>query len=108
RLMSVSPTKPTLPNGERPHATEADALHKIADLLDGPVTDAEAMEHVRALLRYIGENPDREGLLETPRRVIGTLRDHFRGYEEDPSQYLKRTFTEVEGYNELVLVSDIE
>ncbi|MHC5114735.1 MAG: GTP cyclohydrolase I FolE [Planctomycetota bacterium] len=66
------------------------------------------MEHVRAILSFIGEDPDREGLRDTPKRVIGTLRDHFRGYHEDPEAYLSRTFSEVEGYNELVLVSDIE
>lgn len=72
------------------------------------VSEAEAMQHVRGLLKYIGEDPDREGLLDTPRRVIGTLSDHFRGYLEDPATYLQRTFTEVEGYNELVLITDIE
>jgi len=70
--------------------------------------DAAAMENVRGLLRYIGENPDREGLRDTPRRVIGAMMDHFRGYQEDPASYLARTFTEVEGYNELVLITDIE
>ena len=70
--------------------------------------DVAAMEHVRGLLGYIGEDPDREGLRDTPRRVIATMRDHFRGYEEDPCSYLSRTFSEVEGYNELVLITDIE
>ena len=66
------------------------------------------MKHVRGLLQFIGEDPDREGLRRTPERVIDSLRDHFRGYEEDPEEYLSRTFSEVEGYNELVLISDIE
>jgi GTP cyclohydrolase I len=74
-----------------------------------PAPDAEeAMEHVRGLLHFIGEDPDREGLIHTPRRVVHALRDHFSGYREDPKSYLSRTFTEVEGYSELVLVSDIE
>lgn len=68
----------------------------------------EAMEHVRGLLGFIGEDPDREGLKGTPRRVIDAMRDHYRGYREDPASYLSRTFTEVDGYNELVLISDIE
>lgn len=68
----------------------------------------EAMKNVEGLLRYIGEDPEREGLKATPRRVVDAMLDHFRGYEEDPSVYLDRTFKEVEGYNELVLVSDIE
>lgn len=69
--------------------------------------DLQAMEHVRGLLKYIGEDPAREGLRDTPKRVIGAMMDHFAGYGEDPAAYLARTFTEVEGYNELVLVTDI-
>lgn len=68
----------------------------------------EAMEHVRGLLEYIGEDPEREGLLRTPQRVIASLTEQFRGYNEDPRKFLSRTFAEVEGYNELVLISDIE
>lgn len=66
-----------------------------------------AMSHVRGLLEFIGEDPTREGLIDTPKRVINAMRDHFRGYREDPAAHLSRTFTEVEGYNELVLISDI-
>jgi GTP cyclohydrolase IA len=68
----------------------------------------QAMAHVRGLLDFIGEDPDREGLRETPRRVVGALEEHFRGYQEDAQQYLGRTFTDAHGYSELVLVSDIE
>ncbi len=67
-----------------------------------------AMEHVRALLRYIGEDPEREGLRETPRRVLLAFEEHFRGYREDPRDYLGKTFADTNGYNELVLVSEIE
>ncbi|HWB21234.1 MAG TPA: GTP cyclohydrolase I FolE [Phycisphaerales bacterium] len=70
--------------------------------------DAQAMEHVRGLLKYIGEDPNREGLKDTPKRVIGAMMDHFRGYSEDPAEFLSRTFSEVGGYNELVLITDIE
>jgi GTP cyclohydrolase IA len=76
--------------------------------VDAVRCDETAMEHVRGLLQYIGEDPDREGLRDTPKRVIGAMRDHFRGYDEDPAAHLARTFTEVEGYNELVLITDIE
>lgn len=71
-------------------------------------TDEEAREHVRALLAYIGEDPNREGLLDTPKRVVKAMGEHFAGYERDPAKYLSTTFEEVEGYDELVLVSDIE
>ena len=72
------------------------------------VTDEQAMAHVKGLLDYIGEDVDREGLLKTPHRVINAMRDHFAGYNQDPKKFLERTFSEVEGYNELVVVSDIE
>ena len=70
--------------------------------------DDQAMSNVRGLLEFIGEDPDREGLIKTPQRVINAMRDHFAGYHEDPKKFLERTFSEVEGYNELVVVSDIE
>lgn len=69
---------------------------------------AAAMEHVRGLLRHIGEDPDREGLGNTPRRVVAAMEEHFRGYHEDPREYLSRTFVNDADYRELVLVSDIE
>ncbi len=68
----------------------------------------EAMSHVRSLLRYIGEDPHREGLVDTPRRVIRAMHEHFRGYGMDPAEPLRRTFSEVEGYDELVLLTDLE
>ena len=70
--------------------------------------DEEAREYIRQLLAYMGDDPKREGLLDTPRRVLGAMREHFRGYDENPAAHLERTFSEVEGYDELVLVSDIE
>ena len=68
----------------------------------------EGMAHVKALLRHIGEDPEREGLLETPKRVLKAMTEHFAGYHEDPASHLEKTFEEVEGYDELVMVSDIE
>jgi GTP cyclohydrolase IA len=68
----------------------------------------EAEEHVRALLRLIGDDPERQGLLDTPARVVRALAEQFAGYGQDPAEYLERTFDEVQGYDELVLVSDIE
>jgi GTP cyclohydrolase IA len=68
----------------------------------------EAMELVRRLLQYIGEDPEREGLRETPMRVVKAFREHFAGYQADPMEPLRKTFTEVEGYDELVLLTDIK
>ncbi len=68
----------------------------------------EAQEHIRSLLRYLGEDPTREGLLETPARVLRSYDEHFAGYKQDPADYLGKTFSDVADYDELVLVSDIE
>ena len=71
-------------------------------------TQKTALRAVRTLLEYVGEDPDREGLAETPTRVLKAFGEHFAGYGSDPSRYLGKTFSEVGGYDELVLVSDIE
>ncbi len=68
----------------------------------------EGMKHVRGLLDYIGEDLNREGLQETPARVLAAMCEHFSGYREDPREHLLKTFEEVEGYDEVVLVSDID
>ena len=67
----------------------------------------EAMAAVRTLLAYAGDNPDREGLLETPERVTRAYRQWFSGYWEDPAAILSKTFSEVEGYDEIVVLRDI-
>ena len=72
------------------------------------VTQDQAEEAVRTLLRWAGDDPSREGLLDTPRRVVKAYRDWFSGYGEDPADFLKRTFKEVEGYDEMVVLRDIE
>ena len=68
----------------------------------------EAMKHVLGLIEYMGEDPLREGLKETPARVLAAMQEHFSGYREDPKEHLLKTFEEVEGYDEVVLVSDID
>lgn len=64
-------------------------------------------EAVRTLLLWAGENPAREGLKETPKRVALAYKDWFSGYQEDPVKYLQRTFKEVDGYDELIVLRDI-
>ena len=71
------------------------------------VTQAEAEAAVRTLLRWAGEDPAREGLVDTPRRVVEAYRDWFAGYAVDPAAYLRRTFEEVAGYDELIVLRDI-
>ncbi len=70
-------------------------------------TQAEAEEAVRTILRWVGEDPAREGLLDTPSRVAKAWREWCAGYEEDPALHLERSFGEVEGYDEIVLLRDI-
>jgi len=72
------------------------------------VTQAAAEEAVRTLLGWAGENPNREGLVDTPKRVVEAYRDWFSGYAIDPREYLSRTFEEMAGYDELVVLRDIE
>ena len=70
-------------------------------------TEEEALAAVRTLIEWAGDDPDREGLLDTPRRVVKSYRELFAGYETDPREYLERTFDEVGGYDELVILKDI-
>ena len=71
------------------------------------ISQAEAEAAVRTLIQWAGDDPDREGLLETPARVARSYRELFAGYEVDPLQYLEKTFEEVGGYDELVVLKDI-
>ena len=71
-------------------------------------SQAEAEAAVRTLLAWAGDNPAREGLHDTPKRVAKAFRDYFSGYDEDPVQVLSRTFTDVGGYDDMVMLRDIE
>jgi GTP cyclohydrolase I len=70
-------------------------------------TQAEAEAAVRVLIEWAGDDPDREGLVDTPARVAKSYRELFSGYDQDPRSYLERTFEEVGGYDELVVLRDI-
>ncbi|HEX7339399.1 MAG TPA: GTP cyclohydrolase I FolE [Rhodanobacteraceae bacterium] len=71
-------------------------------------TREQAEEAVRTLLRWAGDDPTREGLLDTPKRVVKAYGDWFSGYAEDPAEYLTRTFEEVAHYDQMVVLRDIE
>ena len=71
------------------------------------VSRADAEAAVRTLLRWSGEDPAREGLIDTPKRVVKAYEDWFSGYALDPDEYLARTFEEVEGYDELIVLRDL-
>jgi GTP cyclohydrolase I len=70
-------------------------------------TEQEAEDAVRVLLRWAGDDPEREGLLDTPGRVVRSFTEFFAGYDEDPVALLERTFEETDGYDEIVLLRDI-
>lgn len=72
-----------------------------------PPTRSEAEEAVRTLIRWAGDDPKREGLIDTPARVAGAYREWFSGYKEEPAALLSRTFEEVGGYSEAVMLRDI-
>jgi GTP cyclohydrolase I len=71
------------------------------------ITQSDAEAAVRVLIQWAGDDPDREGLVETPARVARSYRELFAGYETDPREYMDRTFEEVGGYDELVVLRDI-
>jgi len=79
--------------------------------LSSPTVDGaippEVLASVETLLRWVGEDPHREGLLDTPKRVARAWKDYCQGYDEDPAVHLSRTFEEVGGYDEIVLLRDI-
>ena len=72
------------------------------------VSREQAEDAVRILLRWAGEDPAREGLLDTPKRVVNAYGDWFSGYEVDPADYLRRTFEQVAGYDQVIVLRDIE
>ena len=71
------------------------------------ISDATAEEAVRTIIQWIGEDPEREGLKSTPKRVINAFKEYFQGYDDDPSHYLQKTFTDVEGYDDMVIEKNI-
>ncbi len=72
-----------------------------------PLVPDEVQEAIRTLIRWSGDDPEREGLVDTPKRVARAWREYCQGYDEDPGQHLKRTFKEVGDYNDVVLLKDI-
>jgi GTP cyclohydrolase I len=87
-----------------------EAITEISTLANSSkkTTRAAAEDAVRTLLRWAGEDPAREGLKDTPKRVVNAYSDWFSGYATDPREYLKRTFEETAGYDEMIVLRDIE
>ena len=87
-------------------STAVDVADNAPGTIDRPSRE-EAEGAVRTLLRWAGDDPDREGLLETPNRVVRAYQEWFSGYDEDPVEILQRTFEETAGYDEMVVMRDI-
>ena len=71
------------------------------------VSDKDAEEAFKKILTWMGEDPNREGLLETPKRVVKAFKEYFKGYKEDPIQVLDKTFGDVDGYDDMVIQKNI-
>ena len=71
------------------------------------VSDKEAEEAFKTILSWMGEDPNREGLLETPKRVVKAFKEYFKGYTEDPKKILDKTFGDVDGYDDMVIQKNI-
>ena len=82
---------------------DTDKIQSNKDL----ITDQQAEEAFKTILKWIGEDPNREGLLETPKRVIKAFKEYFKGYNQDPIKDLKKTFGDVDGYDDMVVEKNI-
>ena len=71
------------------------------------IPDQKAEEAIKTIIQWIGEDPEREGLKSTPKRVIRAFKEYFKGYKENPANYLTKTFTEVEGYDDMIIEKNI-
>ena len=79
----------------------------IKDKILEKISKDEAEKAIKTILKFVGENPDREGLVETPKRVIKAFQEYFGGYLINPDDYLEKTFGDVEGYDDMVIQKNI-
>ena len=87
--------------------SKAPKIIPVTDLIESRPSREEAEEAIRTLLKWAGDDPTREGLRDTPERVARAYEDWFSGYNEDPEEFLLRTFEEVEGYDDMIVLRDI-
>ena len=82
-----------------------DTINKLNE--NKQISDKDAEEAFKTILTWMGEDPNREGLLETPKRVVKAFKEYFKGYKEDPVQVLDKTFGDVDGYDDMVIQKNI-
>ena len=83
------------------------AVKTLTEEISNTSLEKEALEAVKTLILWAGDDPEREGLIDTPKRVVKAYREFFSGYDENPEEILSRTFEEVEGYDDAVIVRNI-
>jgi GTP cyclohydrolase IA len=88
-------------------ALRQDNLDRHISGVGKPVNDAQVEQAFRTIIQWIGEDPDRDGLIETPDRLRRAYREYFAGYDEDPAEELRKTFTEVDGYDEMIVLRGV-
>ena len=88
--------------------TILDTANALLKKEDSKPSRDEAEEAVRTLIKWTGDNPDREGLIETPKRVVKAFEEYFAGYYQDPKNILEKTFSETSNYQEFVMLKDID
>ena len=88
-------------------ALRQDTLERHASGGGKTVSDAQAEDAFRTIIRWIGEDPGRDGLIETPDRLVRAYREYFAGYDEDPHEILSKTFSEVDGYDEMIVLRGV-
>ena len=71
------------------------------------ITDQKVEDAFRTIIKWVGEDPDRDGLIETPARMLRAYREYFAGYEDDPEEVLRKTFAEVDGYDEMIVLRGV-
>src|SRR5690606_27886718 len=101
------PARETIMKSRTRSSTRSPSAARTAPDVE-PVTEEQARKAIQTLLRWAGDDPQREGLRDTPARVARAYRDWFSGYLTDPADYLRRTFEEVEGYDEMIVLRGIE
>ena len=87
--------------------SKIEKISNLKKIKSSKISENQAMDAVKTLIKWAGDNPQREGLKETPARVIRSYKDFFSGYKSDPREILSKKFKEVEGYDEIIILKDI-
>ena len=87
--------------------SKIEKISNLKKIKSTKISENQALEAVKTLIRWAGDNPEREGLKETPKRVIRSYKDFFSGYNSDPREILSKKFKEVEGYDEIIILKNI-